>query len=509
MKITRIRISNYRGISARDEQIGAAGAIVKGRNAAGKTSVLRAIRSALAALDVGPDAIRLGSDKAEVLVDLDDITVRRLITPKTTSVTVTRDGFEAKKPQSMLNDLLGTSPLDPLDLFLSKPKERRAKVLEALPVKLTLEQLRTWAPDVDAGDLRMLGADLNSHGLEALGRVRQGFYDRRTAANRAHDEARREAERLRAEADTLGIPHGAADTKTATAELDDARDEARRLYHAAEAAKAAKERTATTRAKIAKLREDAEAQRTRCRSLSFTPDAEQAIRRETAAADEALRLATERAEKASSVFTDMLATLAQATAALDAARTTDAQASELEATIAAATAPAPSVDDVQRIAERVKDAERSVAVAKLAGEANDARARAVTATALAEAKAIEADKLDAIVKRLTNDAPTALLAQANGIPGLSVDGDDVVLDGVHLEALSGAEQMRFAIDVAKRLNAKSRILICDGLERLDPEQMDLFVRTATAGDWQLIGTRVDRGEVVVEALEVEAAIAAE
>jgi hypothetical protein len=76
----------------------------------------------------------------------------------------------------------------------------------------------------------------------------------------------------------------------------------------------------------------------------------------------------------------------------------------------------------------------------------------------------------------------------------------VTLDGVALSDLSGAEQMRFSIDLSKRLNPVAGILIVDGLERLDDDALDAFVEMATADGHQLIGTRVSRGELVIEAL---------
>ncbi len=115
----------------------------------------------------------------------------------------------------------------------------------------------------------------------------------------------------------------------------------------------------------------------------------------------------------------------------------------------------------------------------------------------------EAAELDTTVKKLANAAPSELLAEAQGIPGLSIDGDEIMLDGKRLDALSGAEQLRFAVEIARRANAKSRILIVDGLERLDPDQMEAFVAMATADGWQLLGTRVSRGDLVIEAIEAD------
>ena len=40
-----------------------------------------------------------------------------------------------------------------------------------------------------------------------------------------------------------------------------------------------------------------------------------------------------------------------------------------------------------------------------------------------------------------------------------------------------------------------------GAEQLDPESLEAFVKMATADGWQLIGTRVEAGEMVIELLE--------
>ena len=86
--------------------------------------------------------------------------------------------------------------------------------------------------------------------------------------------------------------------------------------------------------------------------------------------------------------------------------------------------------------------------------------------------------------------PCSLLAAADGIKGLSIDGDEVLLDGVALDQLSGQERLFFAVEVARRLNAKSKLLCVDGLEVLDAEHRRMFIERATKDGYQLIATRV-------------------
>jgi hypothetical protein len=191
----------------------------------------------------------------------------------------------------------------------------------------------------------------------------------------------------------------------------------------------------------------------------------------------------------------------------------DSQAAELESAIAQASVEPVSEEDLARATVRVADANTAAFImdahvtARAEHFAIETKAKELEQKA--QAAEAEAGRLDAIVKALTNEAPAALLAQSEGIPGLSLRDDDVLLDGISLDSLCGAEQVRFCVKVARRANAKSKVLVVDGLERLDPEQCDIFIHEATRDGWQLLATRVDRGEIVIEAIEATVDAAAE
>ena len=108
-----------------------------------------------------------------------------------------------------------------------------------------------------------------------------------------------------------------------------------------------------------------------------------------------------------------------------------------------------------------------------------------------------------LVHTLTDEAPAKLLAECNGIPGLTVGEDGALsLDGYDLDRLSGMKRLRFAVEIARRLNARSKLLCVDGLEVLDGEQRAAFLEMATADGYQLIATRVTEagGDVVLRPL---------
>ena len=496
MKITKIVVHNYRGIATLDTAIADGGALIRGRNGAGKTSVLGALRACLEARDISPDAIRNGADRAEILVDLDHETVRRIITPKSSTVSIdTADGMTRKKPQSWLDDLIGPT-LDPLDLYHeTDPKKRRAKILAAMPIRVTREQLRQWVPDLPDGP-----PTENEHGLEVLERVRDHYYGKRKDANAAAKTARAESDRL---ATTVPLaPAPALDIGTAVAALNAAKAANASLESRAATYEAHLKRTTGIRARIEGLRTKAAETRPDPSMLASAEHAYDALETERRELTEKLRDTTKRTETA-----DMLARkLRRENEEADALTRS---ADELEATLTAS-APEPITQaefDAAVIALGKADVDHENAHARIAWQRADEAS--VSATRAADEAQSAADKLDAVVDALTNDAPKALLASAGGIPGLALDGDRITLDGVSLDGLCGAEQLRFAVQVAKRANAgrKLKLLAVDGIERLDPEQLEVFMRESTRDGFQLVATRVDRGDVVVEAIEPAGSVA--
>lgn len=507
MPITRLVIRNYRGIAALELDVPPHGAIAKGRSGAGKTTILEAVEAALCANDIGADAIRKGADRAEILVDLNDHNVRRVITSKGSTVTVMKDGMKAPKPQAYLQELLGTSSLDPMDLLLLKGKARRAKILEALPVSVTVEQLRQWVPKIPES------YDCSGHGLEVIERVRTKAYDQRTAANAKAKDVRAECDHAAKDAERLCalVPKERLDVGDCEANAKKLASIVADLQTRDREAKASAQRTEASRAKISQLRASAEVARNRGTSVipaSELATVESAIK-DCVESIDSLRRALAAAEsnhaRAQETLRGMLEQNSLAESNRRDAESLTTQADALESALAHAAVEPVEPELLANAIEASGHAQQVLTETQAAwtayGAADAAMVKAnILRAALTDADA-EAERLDVIVKALTNEAPGVLLAQCDGIPGLSLDGDEVLLDGVRLDTLAGSEQVRFAVEVARRANAKSKILIVDGLERLDPELLDVFIPEATRDGWQLLGTRVDRGDMVIEAIE--------
>lgn len=507
IRMTKIKITDYRGIHAIEADVSGAGAIAEGRNGSGKTTVLNAIGAALAANDIGPDAVRLGAESGEILIDLDRagqaLRVRRKFGPSGSSLTVTNaDGDKKAKPSTLLGELLGSAPVDVIAMVLEKdPKKRRELILQALPVRATVEQLRRWVPNLPES------FDVSGHGLEVVERLRKGAYEKRTEANKVAKAAADEARRLSevAAAQRANTPETGASVVETGERLEKAQSALLAISARRDAAKRALAAQAYMRQQVADLRASAEESRKVASQVPSQTDLNDAWQLYTQAGNEVRRLeaALEQAKADLATkdreYLEIKRRLEVCEHARHKATVDEELANKIEAGCEAAL---DTVTDEEACAAQAESDAAQVAYAQAKREvaASLAEQQHEDAEANAKKAANEAARLDAVVKALTTEAPAALLAESGGVKGLELDGDDVRIGGVSLDKLCGAEQVRFAARIAKALHPDVGFLVCDGLERLDPEQLDAFVEEATAGGRQLFGSRVERGDLQIVAL---------
>lgn len=239
MKIIELRASNFARLRAVEIRPDGHLVPITGANSQGKSSVLRSIWTALVGRAVAPpEPIRLGAEKAVIKLDLGALSIVRTF-KRTKHDDVTSDlvitdvdgGRVTRKPQELIDGLLGDLSFDPLAFARSKPADQLA-VLKGLVRgfdfdKAARERLRLFVERTDANRLakasqtRALGiqlpagpvpapidtaalmAQLNSANQTNATRQRQ-----LSESQRMVDEAGRqldEAERLRARASALEI----------------------------------------------------------------------------------------------------------------------------------------------------------------------------------------------------------------------------------------------------------------------------------------------------------------
>ncbi|MBU0516875.1 MAG: AsmA family protein, partial [Proteobacteria bacterium] len=115
----------------------------------------------------------------------------------------------------------------------------------------------------------------------------------------------------------------------------------------------------------------------------------------------------------------------------------------------------------------------------------------------AEAEVMAAERaaadLDRKVKAYTEDLPKQVMADLEfPVPGLSLNGDQITVDGKDLDQLSTSEQMKVSLALAKGLAGDLKVILVDRAETLDADSFAALVAEAEseADGFQYLVTRV-------------------
>lgn len=423
--------------------------VIGGKNAAGKSSALLALRRALQGARKGPPvSVRDGADKGEVVVEFEDLRVRWVTKAKggDSLVLETPEGAVMKAPQAKLEALMGHL-LDPLEFFRSDPKSQ-ARILA-----------------------KIAGID-----LDAAERARRLVYDERTVVNRMLKDAEGALSRLPPMPDHVGeLPERQIDLQPIIAEATEA--------------KVTAERNRINREHLLAL-EVIECPK--CNSR--VADAEQekpkiieAARRDAdrlvEEAEIALRQAQERLEKAKARRDGAV------TAAAERADQAIAQAihtrDELTARIEKGRAVVDGLvdPDIDAIASKLENARRVNTLVE--------HSRTITAAAAKVAeKRAESVRLTATLAEL--DAATAATIAAAPIPveGLGLTDGEVTYQGRKLHEMASSEALRVSVALAISDDPEIRILPIDRWGDLDEDSRAIVREMADAHDFQILTTIV-------------------
>ena len=118
--------------------------IVAGKNGQGKSSVLDSIAAALGGANskTTPKPIRDGEDRAQIVLETEDLTVTRVFTPSGSRLTLTsKDGAKYPKAQAKLDELVGKLSLDPLAFTLLDDKKQLQQLLDLVELPFNPEAL--------------------------------------------------------------------------------------------------------------------------------------------------------------------------------------------------------------------------------------------------------------------------------------------------------------------------------------------------------------------------------
>jgi DNA repair exonuclease SbcCD ATPase subunit len=139
-RLIRAEVQNVLGVRLAEVAFDPDGGmtVVGGANGAGKSSLLDAIRYGIDGVKPkGKDLLRHGAEKGFVRLELagEVVEVRRGVTAKGTTVKLTgADGAELKKPQGVLDALVGAFGVDPTAFLLLNDEAQAKRVQEVMGV---------------------------------------------------------------------------------------------------------------------------------------------------------------------------------------------------------------------------------------------------------------------------------------------------------------------------------------------------------------------------------------
>jgi energy-coupling factor transporter ATP-binding protein EcfA2 len=446
-KIVLVEYQNVLGLTEAKIEPGLV-TLAEGGNGAGKSALIDGLLAAFSAKGIEGEVVTQGADKGRVLVKLSDgHTIRASFTPdgKRKVSVLTPDGDEKRAPQGWLDDLFGTSIINPVHFIELSPAEQRKVLLSALPIKVTQEDLQEWFGEA-------VPVDTDKHGLEVLSEIEKLYYERRKTANT-------QVKSLKSELEVVGkdIPEGfdaaeweSVDTGSLTQQLQDiGRIEAEK------------------RQKLA--------------------DADRIVRQ----ADEWNVAAQQKRTKADGITAEIARLQALHADLL-------AQATEHEE---GAAAEQERAEQVRAEADAIEVPDKTIIEEKLAAYSQAQRVlqqiqnrdRLIFEIEMAEAAAANLDKL----VELARQKPKDLLAEASfPVEGLEFTEDDIRVNGLSIESLSSGEKLKLGVAIAKAMTGELGFICVDGAEVLDDANLQWLMAQADENH-QFIITKVDAGELRV------------
>lgn len=436
--IIKLTIKNFGGI---EEAVLTPGKvnIIKGKNGAGKTTVINSLINAFGG-GHHAELIRNGAEKAEIGIEFDNgMSIEKQITAGKTDLKVTDDkGNKIKKaPQSVLNDKFKLFSVNPLELMNAPEKYRTELLLEAMPIKVEEKQIQEIISKLDIE----LTYNLEAHGLEVLSKLRKQIFEERTTNNRMLDMKKKT------------IEHSIINAL----DFDVKPDEVIAQYDAA----------------IAKLDEMEEKRLNYIKNINE----KQTLLLEQQNAEHSLIL-QEAINKVNEEHASQVAKIKDEY---------QEKLSQMEESYKLKSQPI--------IAEKLKLSTIKDNLAAIRAQENQLENDKKEAQSFQKASddLSEALKnLDKIKKELESTLP---------IPGLEVIEGKMFKNSVPFDNLNTAEQMKVCIEIGK-LHNTSGLMIVDGIERWDEANQQLFIEQAKLSGIQLIMTEVS-DDVELEFTEVK------
>lgn len=476
MRIEKVSIKNYMGLEDIEIQPGAL-TIVSGRNGSGKTSIVQALQSVLGS-GHDPSVIRLGADAAVVEIEISDgTTIKMRVTEKTTTRTITdKQGRKITRSAEYINSIVSSLSLDPIAFLSMAPKAQLTAVLQAVPLRVTAQDL-SFVP-VKA----LAGVNLDRHALEVLGDAKHGItgslYQERTEINRLAKDKRATAKRMR---ETL--PKEASDGSDWDGVLSQATADFRALQ-------------AETRESVVSTERGAMLAVDRAKELCHTKATE--IREELAQEIQRRRVILEAAISQMRLeFDDAVDRLrAQSDSGIaDREKERNILLAEIEASKKAALA---AIDADYQPKYKALTEKMAQAKAMVETRAGIEKTREFIASEEAEAGKLEIQS-EALTKAISGiEALKQRIGSQLPVPGLEVTEGGLTLDGVPFQRVNKAKQIQVALSIAKLQALDLGLILIDDAEHMDAASFAAFKEAALASGLQFVASVVENHELEVK-----------
>lgn len=459
MKVKLIRITNICGIESLEVNPGAV-TVIEGENGSGKTSVLEAVKSVFAG---GHDAtlLRNGAEKGEIVLVLDDGTeIKKTVKADDSTLAVTHPTFgRVSQGATFIKKLSDSLSINPIEFLNCDEKKRAAYLLEALPLKVTPDDLK----DIALTPVSQALCDAQ-HPFVTLAALYKGIYDERTGVNRLLKDKKTSAEELAKTVPADAGVNWAGKVQEVQVLLNSVQDEHDEL---------AKSRAAQN---------DIERKRI---SDTYTAAREKVQTEQQAELDKLNEEFKKRRDEIQAKYQGQIdATIA----AKDEATTKQAAVMQEAQTLLAG-----HVERITALKQEIAGYQQ-----KAQENARVAGTRQLIEQYQTEAAQYEKRSTDLSERLAKLEALKVRLAAELPIAGIEVKDGQIFRDGVPFDRLNTAQQIEIAVKVAA-IRAKDLKLICvDGIEALDETRLKEFELVIKANDLQAIVTRVTSENINVK-----------
>lgn len=148
MKCSKIKIKNLFGI--KEYEMRGESIELSGKNGAGKTSVIDAIRYGLTNKSGRDYIVRNGENEGEILIETDNgIRIdRKARTTQADYKSVKKDGREVGSPETFLRDIFTTLQLSPVEFMEMDKKQQNATILDMIEYPWDMGKIREWFGEI-------------------------------------------------------------------------------------------------------------------------------------------------------------------------------------------------------------------------------------------------------------------------------------------------------------------------------------------------------------------------